>query len=930
MGTNFTSRGMRACLATAIALFIAPVAQSLALPEIISLGSGTPNSVTNDLAGVRYIGGSGFGGVGAARWTLSGGALTGANIGSNGGGAISADGLYQSLIIPNNSPQIFGNAATGVTPPFSMTPTLVPTAINTSEFRAARWSSSGPTILDCGGLPVVPTLMVYGSSSSGGSSGTFVSPNSMSKNGRFIAGQAYVSTYNSAAGTTISANSFHWRPYIWDSQANGGLGAITVLPTPFRTTSNTWRRRTGAAWAVSDDGLVIVGAQEHNVAGGAGPDPDGGRLVVWRWDSGSSSYVMSYLPNGTDANGNFFTYSTSVGTIHMNSAGTIIVGRAVADLTGSGYIAKWTWDAGSQTWNAPVVIGSNLTTQASWLPAAVTSCGVPPTLSPSGMSEDGNTVVGVATYSTCGSFMAGGFIWTSQDNVIADWYDYLVALGMTEVTANFGPIGDFGDPTRGLPRLGFPSGISSDGSAVVGFQGGNQLIPGAPAWVLLTDGAGGGGCTEPMIANNPTASVLVSACTSSVILNAAASGSLPLTYQWYKDDVALTDGVTPSGADMTGATSFQLRINRPGTLDFGTYRCDVTGECGATVSTTNSIVQIDPAFPIAANDICAGAINVAQGTNVLAPAQSPCAAYDNDPVLSASCASGSKTDRWFRFTPSVTQEYRLETCGSNYDTTLSIYSDCNGFELACNNDYITGPATGCTSSRSRIGRIALDAGTPYLIRIAAPAAAFLSGTSTMNLSINPAPAAVANDDCSTAAVAILGTNAFDLTEATPSGELSFCDSVSGTGRDVWFMYTPTLKGKMRAATCPGTTLNTVLGVYEGQCGFEVACNDNAGVTGCFNQSIVDNFAMNAGQVYSFRVAGNNLSAVGAGTLTLSYVCDADIVVNGVIDLTDLSTLLSNFGTESGATHAMGDIDGDGDVDLTDLSQLLTAFGLPCS
>jgi hypothetical protein len=48
-----------------------------------------------------------------------------------------------------------------------------------------------------------------------------------------------------------------------------------------------------------------------------------------------------------------------------------------------------------------------------------------------------------------------------------------------------------------------------------------------------------------------------------------------------------------------------------------------------------------------------------------------------------------------------------------------------------------------------------------------------------------------------------------------------------------------------------------------------------------------------------------------------------------VDLTDLATLLTNFGVGSGATRAMGDLDGDMDVDLTDLSTLLTTFGSTC-
>lgn len=52
-----------------------------------------------------------------------------------------------------------------------------------------------------------------------------------------------------------------------------------------------------------------------------------------------------------------------------------------------------------------------------------------------------------------------------------------------------------------------------------------------------------------------------------------------------------------------------------------------------------------------------------------------------------------------------------------------------------------------------------------------------------------------------------------------------------------------------------------------------------------------------------------------------------------VDLTDLSTLLSSFGTPSGAHKPQGDIEpsgGDGDVDIADLSVMLSDFGNTCN
>lgn len=62
------------------------------------------------------------------------------------------------------------------------------------------------------------------------------------------------------------------------------------------------------------------------------------------------------------------------------------------------------------------------------------------------------------------------------------------------------------------------------------------------------------------------------------------------------------------------------------------------------------------------------------------------------------------------------------------------------------------------------------------------------------------------------------------------------------------------------------------------------------------------------------------------TITLAEQIPGDLDSNGCVDLRDLATLLSNFGTGSGAELADGDTDGDGDVDLSDLAALLANYG----
>lgn len=83
-------------------------------------------------------------------------------------------------------------------------------------------------------------------------------------------------------------------------------------------------------------------------------------------------------------------------------------------------------------------------------------------------------------------------------------------------------------------------------------------------------------------------------------------------------------------------------------------------------------------------------------------------------------------------------------------------------------------------------------------------------------------------------------------------------------------------------------------------GDQFACITLAGAPGCPQPGCID----------------------GDGDRDLDGDCD--------VDSTDLSVLLGNFGTGSGATNETGDVDGDGDVDSTDLSLLLGVFGLDCN
>jgi len=55
----------------------------------------------------------------------------------------------------------------------------------------------------------------------------------------------------------------------------------------------------------------------------------------------------------------------------------------------------------------------------------------------------------------------------------------------------------------------------------------------------------------------------------------------------------------------------------------------------------------------------------------------------------------------------------------------------------------------------------------------------------------------------------------------------------------------------------------------------------------------------------------------------------DLNDDWTVELDDLATLLSNYGTSSGAEYEDGDLDGDGDVDLDDLAALVSVYRTSC-
>jgi len=147
-----------------------------------------------------------------------------------------------------------------------------------------------------------------------------------------------------------------------------------------------------------------------------------------------------------------------------------------------------------------------------------------------------------------------------------------------------------------------------------------------------------------------------------------------------------------------------------------TFACG-TGAGNRYTATLSGVSCTPPTPP--GNDLCPGDV-------VTAPSSTPgtTIAATNS---SATCL-GSAPDVFYSFTPPVSGTYTIDLCGSAYDTSLAVYTDCSfATTVACNDD-----SCGLQSSLT----LSLTGGTVHIIRVGGFAAQ--SGTFTLNISAPPA------------------------------------------------------------------------------------------------------------------------------------------------------------------------------------------------
>jgi hypothetical protein len=189
------------------------------------------------------------------------------------------------------------------------------------------------------------------------------------------------------------------------------------------------------------------------------------------------------------------------------------------------------------------------------------------------------------------------------DNIVAreDVWDYRYGdLSMYDtrgpwIGANRAPF--FPDPLSGWAWIGTepwgftswsPEGLVGIGDLFASFyMGTNQATPTWRSANMTGDGRVFGYIVEfPLgILHQPQDVELVQGATA--VFNMTVAGdSMSISFQWFRNDVPLTDGTTPHGSYVSGSTSSTLQIENAGVRDCGRYWARVVTECGETQSNT--------------------------------------------------------------------------------------------------------------------------------------------------------------------------------------------------------------------------------------------------------------------------------------------------------------------------------------------------------
>ena len=213
---------------------------------------------------------------------------------------------------------------------------------------------------------------------------------------------------------------------------------------------------------------------------------------------------------------------------------------------------------------------------------------------------------------------------------------------------------------------------------------------------------------------------------------------------WTADVQDCNHNSVPDECDIASGTS--LDCNLDGIPDECEEDCNGNGvpdDCDV-LSGTSEDCQPDGlpdecqlVIAVTAQNTCADAMNACPGVTYSGSTSG--ATVDG----SASCGTSSTTkDVWYRYTPATSGSLTVSTCGSAYDTVLSVHTGCPGTtanQIVCNDD---------SCSRQSEVTLSVAPGTSYLIRVSG----WNGNSGSFVLDLTGPDCAVPSNDCNGNAV----------------------------------------------------------------------------------------------------------------------------------------------------------------------------------
>jgi len=218
---------------------------------------------------------------------------------------------------------------------------------------------------------------------------------------------------------------------------------------------------------------------------------------------------------------------------------------------------------------------------------------------------------------------------------------------------------------------------------------------------------------------------------------------------------------------------------------------------------------------------------------------------------SAKCGySYNSPDVYYSYSATCDGTLELDTCGSGFDTVLSVHSACpassgNQIFKACNDNC---PSGGNSCDKRSCLKLDVDYGQEYVVRLAGSNKA----SGPYNLDVD---CVVPNDTCSDAEKVYVPSSTFGSTRGADVDSAPLCDGITPTGSGIWYRVVGS-GNTMTASLCNLSTpsWDTRISVYCGGCGGLscVAANDDAST--CAPLSEVS-WCSEANKVYHILVHG---------------------------------------------------------------------------